>query len=306
MALPTFSQTLGLTNLFKSSIKTGVVFIPEGNIGDSSATFGMRRFFLNSIIPLKTKIDAEFKLSELKKADLKARQSFLTANVGWRELSGSISGNLSIANASVGITGVRASLRHGVVFYTANIGFVQNAEHLEAFHPYFLGAVGRLKVKGLRKQNVYGLVLAYQWGLPLPIPILGWNRPLGKNWSMSILLPVSAQVSHRLSPRVKSAYVLNINSFRAGLIPNTAQTKLREIPTFMYSQLQLNWQLDVKISSRVALFTELGYTPFRQANIEPLLLRESNQSFMGVYGMGGLNFNIGKSPVNSQIFGNDF
>ncbi len=308
--LPSHAQILGLNSIFRPGVKVGAVWIPEGTLADSS-TFGMQRLFINTIIPLKTKVDADFKLSELRKADLKLRQSFLTLNAGMRQLSGNLAGDMRVMNAAVGITGVRASLKKGVVFYTVNVGFVQKPEALSDLHPYFMGAVGKLKIKGLRKQNIYGLALAYQWGgIPLPIPLIGWNRPLSKNWSVAILLPASAQVSHKIARRVKSTYAVNLTSFRAGLGQNAASSNILQQPTFQYSQVQINWQLDAKLSSRVAFFSEVGYAPYRNANFRNAVPNQDDApakvGFVGIYACGGLSFNLGKSPINAQLFGNDF
>lgn len=311
-----WGQNLGIGFLFRPSVRVGAQAIPQQPVGDS-LSFGVNRTFANFVIPLGGSAEVEVDLKRLKKLEIKkglnakVQQHFLTINSGLRQFQGNYAKPTRHAyNFGVGLTGIKASLRRGLWFYTTNLGIIQSTAQSEGFHPYFLGAGGIIFVKGLRKQTVLGAGLTYWRGGFLPFPLLGITRPLGKKFTMELLLPAQAQVRYKAHKKAELRAFVGLQSFAAGL-GAAPPSWLNEAETGNYflrfSEVRTSLIAEWKVKKRMAFFFEAGATTLAQLD----LFREGESlhdeaypiaPFLGV----SMQMGLGRAPISTKVFGNDF
>lgn len=210
------AQFVDFRSFFRPGLRMSADWIPNANLDDTTR-FGMQHYRVATILPLKTNVGldlSDVKLSDFRLKDLnaKASQRFVTFNAGMRQMEMSrIGENRQIWNATIGITGIKASIKTGFWLWTANLGFVESLE-TDLPNPFFVGGIVHARIKGIHKQNFLGLALTAGRHNILPIPIVGWRRKLMSKTHINIFLPIHLSIDRKLG---KNSVLVWSNNFTA-------------------------------------------------------------------------------------------
>lgn len=295
-----FAQSFGLDWLFQPSLRVGGMYMPTQKNADS-VYWGMAQSQIGFVLPIGGKASLDLVNFDLKKIDIKARQTFLNFSAGLRfPNTNVIAKQQSIANLGVGLTYLKAGLRNGLWLYTFNAGVVQNVEDWNELNPFGLVAIAKVQIKGLRKQNIYGLGVGYFNERVLPIPIFGLNRKISKNWDFRMLLPMNIVFAHRFNKKVAMDLRLNTNIFQTQIF----QSGLTD--TWQYRQVQLSALMKFKIKKGFKINTELGFAGGRRLNVKNDMT-ESKFNLKPTPYLGlSLNISLGTQLLGSDLFSTEF
>jgi hypothetical protein len=263
----------------------------------------MMHFHTSLIIPVKGK--AEASLSEF---NLKASQTFITANIGTRFLQTELIGFQKLVhNISFGVTHVQADMKNGVWFYTANIGLVESPETFDKIKPFLVGAAAKIVLKGINTQNIYGLGITYNYDRFIPIPLFGINRQVADNWKFGMILPAYAELTYLVNEDVQVAFRSDFSVFRTGILPANNRIQSKEKTSLQYRDVRLGCSIRYEPSSRLRLFAQAGVAGFRSLRVYDgeIITRALIPPFSPFLNLS-LHINFGNAPIGSQLFGNDF
>jgi hypothetical protein len=291
---------IALNQIFKPNIRLRYQFMPTTQWADSTQ-LGYQQIGLASIIPLGG--NAEVKLKELK---VQAHQTFLNIAIGGRQVEIShLRENIRLGNGTLGITHVRGRVGKGVWVYSGQVGFLADRTITDRRNVFGLGAVAKVQIKGLRKQNIYGVAVAFSPVGILPVPILGWNRKLAKRWDLSILLPVQANISYKAGKKTTFEWQ---NTFNALAFPIHPQNLRYDLPTAQFAQyldVRSSIELTQKINRNWHLVGELGCTPYRRLqwnNADRKTIQSFSGGALGVFATIGIRLNLPQGWLSSQMF----
>jgi hypothetical protein len=292
---PISAQSFGLDWLFKPGVRASFLYIPKQSDKDS-AHFGLSQVNLSFILPLGGKASLD-----LKALDLKARQTFLNIGTGIRLPQTNLSENQRrIYNFSLGITHLQVGLRNGIWLYTANAGMVQDAELLDKINLFGVVAFAKIRLRGLRKQDIYGFGVGYFNQSIIPFPILGLNRRLSKKWDFRLLLPVNLTLAYRASQKVGIDFSLNTNVFQTQVVPIENTTA-----RWQYRQAQLDIVAHFKLGRQLRLSAETGLAVGRSLLIKQGAFKEALKFSPAPYFGVALRASLGKQLLGSDLFASE-
>ena len=308
---------------FKTGLRVQTSYTPIQN--DSTLDLRMAHYQVQGIFSIKSKLsanlNADIKLKDIgkkgsfknifKKSDIGFKQSFIAFNAGMRVVEGNIFSDKNThywANANISYTNIKASLRGGVWVRTLQVGAVQDVDNLQDTRPFALAAVAKIFVKGLRKQNIFGLGIAYTPnGKILPIPIIGFNRRLAKKWDINVLIPANIAVLYQANKNLLYRLRINANSLQTGvtrLLPITQNAQLRTPNRLDYTQLETNLSVQYKFTKNLLLLVQGAYLIGTNLNFshDNHFLYDAKLSKGFFYGSMGLHFNLKDGLFGSQTF----
>jgi len=165
-------------------------------------------------------------------------------------------------SASAGLMGVKLTRNYRVLFWSANVNVSEEEQTMDSPVPRFNGLVGKLRVKGLRKQFFYGLAFSYTDRLVLPIPFLGGTAPLGGNWSFNYALPAQVYIGYRPKAGTRVNMGITADGFRSGMEwqgdrANVNHTALR---AFVQARHRVNKTFQVRAEAGYALAQAIRFT----------------------------------------------
>lgn len=274
---------VALNQLFKPNVRLRYQILPTQSWHDS-VRLGYRQATLAGIIPLGGKADV--KLKELK---IQAHQTFLNVAIGGRQVEmTNLKENARLGNFSLGVTHVRGRVGKGVWLYSAQVGGIANQAIQEKRNFFGLGAIAKIQIKGLRKQNIYGVAIVIAQNNIIPVPIAGWNRKLGKRWDMALLLPIQANISYKAGKKTTLEWQ---NGFSAFAFPT-------EATQIQYFDVRSSLELTQKLHKNWQIIAEAGIIPFRRL--------KNIQTYQGVASSGfatlGIRFSLPQGWISSQMF----
>ncbi len=296
------AQSLSLNWLFKPGMRFTTSFVPKMKVQDT-VNFGMMHFNTSFIIPVNGKAEAS-----LREMNLRASQTFITANIGTRFLQTEVIGFQKLVhNFSLGVTHIQADMKNGIWFYTANIGFVESPETFEKIKPFMIGAAARIVVKGLSTYNIYGLGITYNYDRIIPIPLFGINRQVADNWKFGMILPAYAELTYIVSEDVQVALRSDFSIFRTGVLPPISRAQSKEKTSLQYRDVRLGFSMRYEPNSSLRLFAQAGVAGFRSLRLYDgeAISRAFVPPFAPFLNLS-LHINFGNAPIGSQLFGNDF
>ena len=252
-----FSQSLQ----FSSGLTYSSEFHGAAQVNDS-IDFNFNKHQLQFIFPLKTKINLDLKNLDFKKMNLSSSQLFLTSKIGLNQSSFSGKSTNNIYKASIGITGLNAGIRQGIWVYSANL-YVDESDksYKENLVPNFRGYGARVKVKSFDFIYFYGAGLVVNQGKFYPVPILGLQKRILRNWipyktKLKIVFPLELKVN------IEPLKFLNID-FGANF--DGINTLYRQDSYFSNNNKSVNYRqikyfssINFKIKSTFKLRIEIG------------------------------------------------
>jgi hypothetical protein len=120
--------------------------------------------------------------------------------------------------------------------------------------PRFGGVIGKMKVKGLRRQFFYGLAASFSDGFALPVPFIGGSAPIGDRWSFNYVLPLQASFGWKMSDHTRMNFGAGLDGSRSGI-------DLDEVRRYHlnYGGLRTFVNVRHKLGTHFALRAEAGY-----------------------------------------------
>lgn len=271
-----FAQTFDIEQfeqVFRPRLRMDARYQPESVFRDTLGRLGMAEGSAVLTFPLRSHFKAGFQLDtaarglkELLKNSIRIEASQLLGSVriGAREMQlgfDSLS-TRRLYSASAGLMGVKLTRKYRVLFWSANVNMSEEDRTIDALVPRFNGVIGKLRVKGLRKQFFYGLAFSYTDKLVLPIPFLGGTAPLGGNWSFNYALPAQVYLGYRPKAGTRVNMGITADGFRSGMEwqgerANVNHTALR---AFVHARHRVNKTFQVRAEAGYALAQAIRFT----------------------------------------------
>ena len=201
------SQIINLDFIFSPGMTMGAEFaFPSGGANE----FSYLKNKIQVVVPLKTKIKFEIDKEAIKKlnfktSDVKGHQDFLVFNAtGRTPKTQSVPTGTPVYLGSLGYTGVSASLQNGIWIYSANLSVSESTESFKKRTMINgLAYALRVKLNDLKLIYFYGAAIAYNQGVIIPVPMFGFTTKVAKKLRFTLILPVQADLTLKLSKKTK-------------------------------------------------------------------------------------------------------
>ncbi len=304
-------QSLSLPFLFKTGYRVNYLYVPEQAQND--VRYQMQQIQFQSMFSIKSKASLDLADFKLSKMDVGFRQTFLSINGGVRFFDSNIITNpRTFANISLGITHISAGIRKGVWLYTGNIGTVQDVENTNEIRPFGIVGVANIQILGLKKQNIFGVAVAYtQAGRLLPIPIIGLNRRLSDKWDLNLFIPVNISFNYNRNRKTTLKFRINPQFFQVNLnntVPRFLPNVTNNIPqnnaiTLQNSQLEINTTLQYKYHKNLRLVAQIGGVFGNQLSLQQdkKVYEKFNFDIFPQF-LVGVHFNLSDGWIGTQTF----
>ena len=298
-------QTFGLASLFKPGMRVSGGFVPEVDLSDS-LSMGFSGAAVTAVVPLKGDVSID-----IKKLKASASAAFWTIGARARMLTFNGTGdgvpeNRLAYTFGTGVTGVTAGTGRGVWAYSVNIGLLQDPGVKSTYQPYAAAGLLRVKIKGVHRQNFFGVGAAWNGRTFIPVPILGARRKLAKGMHVTVLLPIQADITWKPVKKFEIDLWNRLASFRTSFLyrPSVGEEEDRMLN---YRSLNTSLVAQYKFSGKFKLIAEGGYSYLRNLGFETTdkedIVEYTSNAVPYVRVSARLNF--GSSPVASQLFGTD-
>ncbi len=205
-------------------------------------------------------------LRELLKNSIRVEASQVLGSIrmGARELQLGFDGvpTRRLYTASAGLLGIKLTRRYRVLFWSANVNASEEEATLADAVPRFNAVIGKLRVKGLRRQFFYGLGLSYTDGLVLPVPFVGGTAPLGGDLSFNYVLPAQAYLGYRPKAGTRVNLGLTADGFRSGMEWQDQRVNVNhaQVRLFAHARHRLNKTFQVRVDAGYALAQAARFT----------------------------------------------
>lgn len=210
--------------LFRPRLRLDARWTPEVPFADVPGTFDDRSVNAGFTIPVYKKWTAGLELN-LTGDDLKdviknsvrvrASQVMVSARYSTRDLR--LSGDPHLLHsASVGALGISLTKKYRVLFWSANVNASEEDATMDRVVPRFNGVIGKLHIKGLRRQLFYGAAVSFSDGLNLPVPFVGGVEPIGDRWTLQYILPLQLALGYKPGKRTRLLGGFVADGFRSG------------------------------------------------------------------------------------------
>ena len=243
-----------LNQLFKPNVRLRYQVMANSNMGNDTLKLGYQQASIAGVLPLGGNVSAS-----LQKLELKAHQSFLNVQLGARVVQFPfLQQSQNIGNATVGFTHLRGQVGKGVWAYTAQVGAIANQDNPSNLNPFAIVGLVKIRVKGLRKQNILGLGAGVNGGQFFVAPIIGWNRKLAKKWDIAILLPVQIGITYKHNKKLLFEWSNNFSAFAFRVSPNIAR----------YSDARTSLETTWKVGKWAQLMLEVGGAYYQNVRLQ--------------------------------------
>lgn len=292
------AQSFIFNQLFQPSVRINTEFSPNYAlpIYDRADKVSYAKADMNFIIPIKSKIGLEvdwkealkmawkigirsFKLKDIKDigkvAHVKMYQIFWTARpqiyhfqyASANDTSAVLQNFASPQTAyglSTGIAGVHTLRRFRLLFYSANIAFMESNQSIKHIHPSFTGLIGVVHLNRLFYYWYYGAYLNYNNGRIIPAPFFGIEANLANKLWLSLTLPVQMRLGWQFAKSHKIDFNISLQSFNNGYSPLDL---LVERNFYTDWQLRVSAIYTVRLGKQTKLFLEGGVIPWRKMTL---------------------------------------
>ncbi len=286
--------------LFRPRLRLDARYTPGVAFTDRPGSFEERSATGVLTIPLWKKWTAGVELNllgdgwkELLKNSVRVRASQVLLNARYtpRELRIGDEQH-TLRSASIGALGISLTKKYRVLFWSVNANVSEAAATLDQAVPRFNGIIGKMQVKGLRRQVFYGLAVSASDGLNLPLPFVGGQEPMGERWSFQYILPVQLAVGYKASQRTRLLVGVGADGFRSGITLGDERVNLN------YTALRSFINVRHKLSNTLQLRAEVNGLP-----VHALRIPDANKDLQrypvdaGVNVVVGMNIFFGESTL---------
>lgn len=295
--------------LFRPRLRLEGRWLPEtavrkdlGHYEDRSA-LAVMTFPIHSTFNVNAKLDLTAEnIGELLKNGLRVRASQVMGNLryGTRELvfNEALEKPRLLHTASAGALGVSLTKKFRILFWSLNVNVSEEDRTFDRAVPRFGGVIGKMKVKGLRRQFFYGLAASYSDGLALPVPFVGGTAPIGSKWSFNYVLPLQISLGWKPSQATRINLGAGLEGARSGI------EVLEQRYNINYAGLRVFAGARHKLNKHLALRAEVGYMVRHRAAITTSGVDDLIPAYQlqpGAHCMVGVNVLFGESILDRVL-----
>ena len=254
------AQHFALSRLFYPNVTLKADYTVPSSM-NGTQDYGLTRSGFFGIIPVQSEVQLGYSLK--KKLDLRAVHTVMLAQ--FTQIQPTVdSKNLpdnGYNTLSLGVIRMQASLKDRLWVYGGGLGMTETNQTFFTPQPFFWGGAARMHILGLRTQLMYGTVLSYNQKLRF-IPVLGFNKGLGRHWRASALLPFMADVNYKATPWFNIDMLAGLNGYSGGFQIQTPEEKMNRREN--YRNIKIGASANVHLFSVINISLEAGVTTFRQ------------------------------------------
>lgn len=250
--------------LFRPRLRMEARLLPQVNAKEGDGTFEDRSAMAVFTFPLHSKFEvgAQIDLTakgwkELLQNSVRVRASQVMGNVryGTRQVyfDPERTEPHLLHTASIGALGVSLTKRFRVLFWSANVNVSEEDRTFDRAVPRISGVIGKVHVKGMRRNFFYGLAASYTDRVTIPLPFIGGTSPIGDRWTFQYLLPAQIGFGYKPSNGTRLLCGLGLDGYRSGLAVGEERVNMS------YGALRTFVNLRHKLNDHLALRAELGY-----------------------------------------------
>ena len=282
------AQSFIFNQLFQPSMRINSEYAPQATLpfGEGTDKISYAKMDMNFIIPIKSKLGLKvdwqealkaawnfrsLKLKDIGKvARVKMYQIFWTArpqvyHLQYASPDTSLAQKLgnpqTIYGLNTGFSGVHTLRGLRLLFYSANIGFMESQTSIRKMHPSFTGLIGVVHLNRLFYYWYYGAYLNYNNGRVIPAPFFGIEANLARKLWLSITLPVQMRLGWQLNKSSKIDFNISLQSTANGYSPLDL---LVDRNFFTDWQLRVSAIYTLRLGKQTKLFLEGGMIPWRK------------------------------------------
>ena len=201
-------------------------------------------------------------------------------------------GTRNLHSASLGALGISLTKKYRVLFWSVNANVSEEEQTFDQAVPRFNGVIGKMHVKGVRKQFFYGLVITVSDGLNMPLPFFGGTAPIGDRWSFQYVLPLQLAMGYKASSKLRFQFGVGGDGYRSGFAQDDERVNIN------YTALRVFANMRHRLTPHLQLRAEvsgLASHSLRLPNAEGDLERYAITP--GVQVMAGVNVFFGGSTL---------
>jgi hypothetical protein len=254
------AQHFALSRLFYPNVTLKADYTVPSSL-NGSQDYGLTRSGFFGIIPVQSEVQLGYSLK--KKLDLRAVHTVMLAQ--FTQIQPTIDSKNIPDNGyktlSLGVIRMQASIKDKLWVYGGGLGMTETNETFFSPQPFFWGGAARMHILGLRTQLMYGTVLSYNQKLRF-IPVLGFNKGLGRQWRASALLPFMANVNYKATSWFNIDMLAGLNGYSGGFQIQTPDEKMLRREN--YRNIKMGVSANTHLFSVLNISLEAGVTTFRQ------------------------------------------
>lgn len=238
-------------------------------------------------------------LKEVLQNSVRVRASQVMANVRFSTRELRIGEDVrTLHSASLGGSGISLTKKYRVLFWSLNVNVSEEENTFDRAVPRFSGVIGKMRIKGLRRQLFYGAAVTVSDGLNFPVPFVGGVEPIGDRWSFQYMLPFQLAVGYKPGERTRLLAGLGADGFRSGIAQGEGRANIN------YTALRGFINVRHKLSKTMQLRAEVAGLPvhaLRLPDAKGDLERYPIDAGMSV--MVGMNIFFGESTLERLLGG---
>jgi hypothetical protein len=294
--------------LFRPRLRLEARWLPAVGVKEGEGSFEDRSAVAVFTFPLHSRFEvgAQIDLTadgweEMLRNSVRLRASQIMGNLryGTRQVffdeeshTAAEGGPRMLHTASIGALGVSLTKKFRVLFWSANVNVSEEDRTFDRAVPRFSGVLGKVHVKGKRRNFFYGLAASYTDRVTLPIPLFGGTAPIGERWSFQYVLPAQVAFGYRANEKTRFLGGLGFDGYRSGI--EVADNRYN----MSYGALRMFVNVRHRLSAHFALRGEVGYAlrhraAFGDKDLDDLM--PSMKLEPGVTCMIGVNVLFGES-----------
>lgn len=198
--------------MFRPKLSFGYEAMPTMALNDS-VRFQSNEISFTGLIPLRVSASAKKLRPKVKVDMLSFSFANRTANLyGFENFN-------AIGRASVGWTGIRAGLGTGLWVYILQGGISISWADPNKNFPYLTAGLGRVIVRGIKRQTIIGGGIYAARNLVLPFPIIGFNRIINTKSGIVTVLPVYFNYWYSPADKFKFSGTISLGGFNNAFAP---------------------------------------------------------------------------------------
>lgn len=211
-------------------------------------------------------------------------------------------GTRNLHSASLGALGISLTKKYRILYWSANVNLSEEQSTMDQAVPRFTGVIGKMHVKGLRKQFYYGLAVAISDGFNLPLPFIGGTMPIGDRWSFQYLLPAQVAFGCKVSANTRLLAGVGVDGYRSGFALGDDPAAAGRRVNINYTAIRGFITVRHRLSRTVQLRAELAGLPVHSIRLpddDGELQRYGIEP--GVQFMAGMNLFFGQSTMERLL-----
>jgi len=310
------TQAINFVNLhwiFKPGLQLESEYLFPQTIGNESANgFGYYKLKASALIPVKGNVGLKLtndkgllQVPIIKKGvDVRAHQIFWRIGGGLSYYNGlEPLGIVDQALITTGITGIHYIQKFRFVFYNANLSISESTQSI-AFPPIRADLSGGFaKVYSPTFIYFYGLSLNYNDGLFLPIPFAGFTGKISKKVNATVILPLEANLSYKISKGFRQTAFVQLKGARNGYFHEEFLYIISR-SNFNFYHFRYGTSSNLKLSKKLQMSASIAYTSRTIVEVDHNSVSIPNVEikFPNTFvAEAKLNYTFGKSLLNNAL-----